>query len=79
MKDDFYITIPRGQYDKLDPVVEIDTKIIAPIRQGERQGVLNIFLSEENTASVSLLAKTEITRGSIFNRLKDEIHLFLLD
>ena len=79
VKDDFYITIPRGQYDKLDPVVEIDTKIIAPIRQGERQGVLNIFLSEENIASVSLLAKTEITRGSIFNRLKDEIHLFLLD
>ena len=79
VKDDFYITIPRGQYDKLDPVVEIDKKIIAPIRQGERQGVLNIFLSEENIASVSLLAKTEITRGSIFNRLKDEIHLFLLD
>ena len=79
VKDDFYITIPRGQYDKLDPVVEIDTKIIAPIRQGERQGVLNIFLSEENIASVSLLAKTEISKGSIFNRLKDEIHLFLLD
>ena len=79
LKDDFYITIPRGQYDKLEPVIEIDMKIIAPVEQGERQGTLKILLSDENLASVPLLAKTSISRGNIFNRLKDDIHLMLLD
>jgi D-alanyl-D-alanine carboxypeptidase (penicillin-binding protein 5/6) len=79
VKDDLYITVPRGQYDKLESIVEINTKIIAPIKQGDRQGVLKILLSDESIASVPLLAKKAISKGNIFNRLKDEIHLMLFD
>ena len=79
VKDDFYITIPRGQYDKLELVIEIDKKVIAPIEQGELKGALKILLSDENIATAPLLARTSISKGNIFNQLKDEIHLMLLD
>ena len=79
VKDDFYITIPRGQYDKLESIIEIDKKVVAPITQGEQQGVLEIVLSDASVARVPLLAKTAISKGNIFNQLKDEIHLMLLD
>jgi len=79
VKDDFYITIPRGQYGKLELVIEIDKKVIAPIEQGELKGALKILLSDENIATAPLLARTSISKGNIFNQLKDEIHLMLLD
>jgi len=79
VEDDFYITIPRGQYDQLEPIIEIDTKVIAPVKQGERRGVLKILLSDENIATAPLSVKTSIPRGNIFNRLKDEVYLMLLD
>ena len=79
VEDDFYITIPRGQYDQLEPIIEIDTKVIAPVKQGERRGVLKILLSDENIATAPLSVKTSISRGNIFNRLKDEVYLMLLD
>ena len=79
VEDDFYITIPRGQYDQLKPIIEIETKVIAPVKQGDRRGVLKILLSDENIATAPLSVKTSIPRGNIFNRLKDEVHLMLLD
>jgi D-alanyl-D-alanine carboxypeptidase (penicillin-binding protein 5/6) len=79
VKDDFYITVPRGQYKKLELLVEVDNKIRAPIKEAEHKGILKILLSNETIASVPLLAKKSISKGSIFNRLKDEIHLMLFD
>jgi len=78
IEDDLYVTIPRGQYDQLESVVEIDKKIIAPVNQGLKLGVLSIVLSDENIKSVSLLANKNIPKGGIFNQLKDQIRLLLL-
>ncbi len=72
---DFHITVPRGQYEKLEPVVEIDNKIIAPVANGSQTGMLNITLNNEILASVPLLALEEVPEGGIVNRLKDEIRL----
>ncbi len=72
---DFHITVPRGQYEKLEPVVEIDNKIIAPVKSGSRTGMLNITLENEILASVPLLALEDIPEGGIVNRLTDEIRL----
>ena len=72
---DLYITVPRGQYDKLEPVVEIDKQIIAPVIKGEQKGVLNITLINENIISVPLLAMESISEGGIVNRLGDEVRL----
>ncbi len=72
---DLYITVPRGQYDKLEPAVVIDKQVIAPVNQGEKKGVLNVILANENIISVPLLAMETVSEGGIINRLKDEVRL----
>ena len=75
IEKDLYITVSRGQYDKLEPIVEIDKQVIAPVNQGEQKGVLNVMLKNKNIISVPLLAMESVSEGGIVNRLKDEIRL----
>ena len=75
LNKDLYVTVPRGQYDKLEPVVEIDNKIIAPVTSGEQKGILNVMLTDKKVATVPLLALETVTQGGIVNRLKDEVRL----
>ena len=72
---DIYVTVPRGQYDKLEPVVEFDKKIVAPVAEGEQKGVLNVMLDNKNIITVPLLALESVAEGSIVNKLKDEVRL----
>jgi serine-type D-Ala-D-Ala carboxypeptidase (penicillin-binding protein 5/6) len=72
---DIYVTVPRGQYDKLEPVVELDNKVLAPVSEGEQKGILNVMLAKENIVSVPLLALETVSEGSIINKLKDEVRL----
>lgn len=72
---DIYVTIPRGQYDKLEPVVEFDKKIIAPVAKDEQKGMLNVMLGNKNIVSVPLRALEAAAEGSLVNKLKDEVRL----
>lgn len=73
--DDIYVTVPRGQYDKLEPIVEFDNQVLAPVNEGEQKGVLNVMLTDENIVSVPLLALETVPEGSMINKLKDEVRL----
>lgn len=72
---DLYITVPRGQYDKLEPLVDINNQIIAPVHQGEQKGTLNVVLNNKTIASAPLLAMETLSEGGIIKRLKDEVRL----
>lgn len=75
INEDIYITVPRGKYEKLEPIVELDKQIIAPVNQGDQKGVLNIILENKTITTVPLLALESIAEGGIVNRLKDEVYL----
>tara|TARA_R110000782_G_scaffold247075_1_gene333769 strand:- start:4741 stop:5880 length:1140 start_codon:yes stop_codon:yes gene_type:complete len=75
INEDIYITVPRGKYEKLEPIVELDKQIIAPVKQGDQKGVLNIILENKTITTVPLLALESIAKGGIVNRLKDEVYL----
>jgi len=75
VEKDIYITIPRGQYDKLEPVVELDKQVLAPVAEGEKKGMLNVMLTNESIVTIPLLALEAVSEGNIVNRLKDEIRL----
>ena len=75
LDQDIYITVPRGQYEKLEPIVEINEQIIAPINMGEQKGMLNIMLEDKKLITVPLLALETVSEGSLVNRLKDKVYL----
>ena len=75
--EDVHITVPRGQYDRLESVVELNSNIIAPVETGQQKGMLNIKLENDIVASVPLITLEQIPQGGLVNRIKDEIRLML--
>ena len=70
-----YLTLPRGQHEKLKPEFEIDKQIIAPVNQGEQKGRLHIMLADEKVATLPLISTEAVPVGSLLNRLKHSLYL----
>ncbi len=68
---DLAITIPRGAYDKLDAVMDIDKNIEAPIAKGQQIGLVKVSLDGEELASVPLVALETVNEGNLFQQAKD--------
>ncbi len=68
---DLAITIPRGAYDKLEAVMDIDKNIEAPIAKGQQIGLVKVSLEGEELASVPLVALETVNEGNLFQQAKD--------
>jgi D-alanyl-D-alanine carboxypeptidase (penicillin-binding protein 5/6) len=74
--EDLYITIPRGQYDRLDASMALDSRILAPVQNGQPLGTVHVRLGEQLVAERPLLALAEVEEGSFWQRLVDEARLY---
>ena len=74
--EDLYITIPRGQYDRLDASMALDSRILAPVQNGQPLGTVHVRLGEQLVAERPLLALAEVGEGSFWQRLVDEARLY---
>lgn len=72
---DLYLTIPKGQYKKLNASMNIDASIMAPAEQGKAYGTVNITLGEEQFTQRELVALTDIEEGGLWASLIDEVKL----
>lgn len=73
LKNDLFITIPRGQYKKLDAVMEVDNDIEAPVKKGQKLGTVSVKLEGKELVSEPLIALQSIEEGSLWQRSKDQI------
>lgn len=73
LENDLFITIPRGQYKKLDAVIDINSSIEAPVKKGQRLGAVSIKLEGKELISEPLVALQTIEKGSLWQRGKDQI------
>lgn len=71
-----YITVPRGQYDKLSASMTIDGSIIAPTQKGQRLGTVNVKLGDEMVAQRPLIALETVPQGSLWQRMMDDVRLW---
>jgi serine-type D-Ala-D-Ala carboxypeptidase (penicillin-binding protein 5/6) len=71
--DDLYVTVPRGQYQRLNASVSLDGGITAPTGRGTPVGTVNIAYDEELIAEHPLLALEDIEQGGIVRRLTDSL------
>lgn len=78
VKDDVYLTIPRGKSDALDAQLNVDQTLTAPISSESEYGELVVNLNGEQQVKVPLVALENIEKGSIFKRLWDSIVLFFI-
>ena len=77
LEDSLYITIPKGQYDKLKSVMQVRKAVFAPVTLGERMGILNLYLDEQLIEERQLVALDAIRRGNIIQRMADHITFYL--
>lgn len=72
-----HLTIPRGNYERLKPVMEIKPHITAPLKKGDSVGTLTVKLDEETVASVKLVVKEDVPTGSLLKQGLDQIRLLM--
>jgi D-alanyl-D-alanine carboxypeptidase (penicillin-binding protein 5/6) len=76
LKQPLYVTIPRGQYDKLKAMIKVQQPLTAPVTQGAVYGSLNVSLNGETVAARPLVAMQSVAEGGLFTRVVDGIKLW---
>lgn len=79
VKDEVYLTIPRGQHDQLDASLNVDEVLTAPIRKGQEYGELVVSLDGKELVRSPLIALKDVDEGGLVKRLWDAIVLFVLN
>ena len=73
MGGDVYVTIPRGQYEHLKPVLQVRKRIDAPVADKEDVGRLEIYLDKKLIKTEPLVALNAVARGNFLQRFADRI------
>lgn len=74
--DNIYLTLPRGWYAKLRARLTVKDMLYAPVRHGQKLGVLVLQLDEQVFAEYPLVALREIGNGGLFQRAVDGVRLW---
>ncbi|SJM92127.1 D-alanyl-D-alanine carboxypeptidase DacC [Crenothrix polyspora] len=71
LAEDLYVTVPRRHYQDMKAVVNVDKKILAPVKVGDKFGSVDVTLKGEMLIKKDLIALKAVEKGSIFRRLID--------
>ncbi len=72
---DLYITIPRGEYNKLKADITMPKNLQAPIAKGQQIGELTIKLNNKIISQQPLIALQADERGGLWTRTIDSVKL----
>lgn len=73
LASDLYVTVPTGQYKRLQVVPQINAPLAAPITKGQTYGTLNVMLNDQIIASQPLIALESNEKGGFFRRATDTV------
>lgn len=73
VNQDFFVTIPAGQYKNIQAVMKLNDPIKAPIVKGQSYGTLNVVLNNNVLASTPLVALSDNPKGGIWRNATDSV------
>ncbi|HEY3077180.1 MAG TPA: D-alanyl-D-alanine carboxypeptidase family protein [Burkholderiales bacterium] len=76
MRGELYVTVPKGEADKLKAELVAQQPLIAPVAQGQRVGTLRVALDGKPFAEYPLLALEPVGPAGIFGRAWDTLRLW---
>ncbi len=76
LADGLVMTMPKGQVEKLQAGITMDSPIKAPIVAGDVLGQVEVKMGDEILHSAPLVALADVEQAGIFGRLWDSIRLF---
>jgi D-alanyl-D-alanine carboxypeptidase (penicillin-binding protein 5/6) len=79
IRDEAYVTIPRGQAQQMQAAVDLDEIIHAPLDDGQIMGVVNVVLDQDLIFSGDIVAMQQVERGGVLKRFIDWLTLLFSD
>ncbi|BCR26382.1 MULTISPECIES: D-alanyl-D-alanine carboxypeptidase family protein [Pseudomonadaceae] len=76
LAQDLSLTLPKGQVKQLKASMVLEPQLVAPLKQGDVIGKVEVKLGEEVVHSADLIALEPVEEGGFFRRLWDSIRLF---
>jgi len=67
--ESYYITIPKRKKKLIKTILEYDGPVNAPIKKGDKVGLLKVYVSGDLTKEIDILATEDIKRSNVFVRL----------
>lgn len=67
------VTVPRGRYEQLQPMMDVPSVLVAPFEQGEQVGTVRVMLDDEVLVEQPLVALEAVERAGFFKRIWHEI------
>ena len=77
LAEDLYLTLPRGDHERLAGIIDTEETTFAPVAKGAVRGMLRVRLGEEVLAERPLMALHPVALGSLWQRFTDSIRLLL--
>lgn len=77
LEENLYVTIPRRRYNDLKAEINVNKKIIAPVKAGEKLGSVRVTLKDEEIANRDLVALQAVEQGGILRRLYDSVLMMM--
>lgn len=75
LQEDLYITIPKGQRNKVTANMTVETMLLAPAKKGQTYGSVNILLGKEELSQQPLIALQDVPEGGLWRKMVDNIKL----
>jgi D-alanyl-D-alanine carboxypeptidase (penicillin-binding protein 5/6) len=73
---DRYVTLPKGQADKLALTMVAVERLIAPVQSGQRVGLVRVSFDAKPVAEFPLIALAEVPPASFLGRAWDTVRLW---
>jgi D-alanyl-D-alanine carboxypeptidase (penicillin-binding protein 5/6) len=73
---DQYVTLPKGQAQKLKLTMEAAEPLVAPVTRGQRVGAVKVALEGKPLGEFPLLALDDVAPASLFGRIWDTVRLW---
>ena len=76
LRNDLFLSIPKGQQEQLKARIETQQPLIAPVSAGQKIGMMKLALAGKPYAEFPLVALDAVPLANIFSRGWDSIRLF---
>ena len=76
-RDDLFVTVPKGEADKLKAELLSEQPLLAPVAQGQRVGTLRISFDGKPLGEYPVVALETVPAAGFFRRAWDTLRLWL--
>ena len=74
---DFVMSLPKGQSDKIEAVLSSRQPVLAPIQKGQEVGTLKLSLEGKEIGEYPVVALVDVPQAGFFGRLWDALMLWI--